>query len=244
MNKTKRKKHTHFRYIIIIAIICIASIIAISYAKYTQKAKSNNAYTTENFYFESDLLKENEGAEYNFGDGENSININLKNNADELRYTNQDISYKVLLADSSENTVATKEGTITGGDVNSSAVTFDNLTSGTYTVVAKALTPYTKTLTGKFKINSTNDDINYSVKDTSGSTNLNVTLITNSYSGNVTITFPDGLLPNNIETNFASITSTSATLNVNANSEYSIQFFKTDTSQNYTESNIKVTKSN
>ena len=116
---------------------------------------------------------------------------------------------------------------------NSVSISFDNLTPGTYTVTATATKPYTKTLQARFTIVSTDYELSYSVSDAPNSPYLKVTVTTTDYSGDIVISWPEGVLPDNTDPLLKNADGQSCVISVKAQSEYTFQFFKTNPSNNY-----------
>lgn len=73
---------------------------------------------------------------------------------------------------------------------------------------------------------------------------LRLTVWTNDYSGNVKLTWPSGIYPDNTDPLLASVTGTAATLNLKNDSEYTFVFFKNTPSTVYTREQITAVKAN
>ena len=163
--RTKIKTNKKLDIRILLIILIFTSIVFYSFSKYTVQVEEKNIQTSEEFYFGSEILFE-EGKEYELDDwdgtSEYSLNIDLKNSDDTLRYTQKDITY-IISATGSDNITINMEnstGTITGGTVNTAISTLkitpkDTLASGSLAeveVTAQTTSPYEKTITGTFKI--------------------------------------------------------------------------------------------
>lgn len=216
-------------------------------AKYLLEKDGKVAVVAKNFYFESDLLAVSTDAtpHYTLQAGVDTISFNLMNYPDELRVSEVNIAYKVTLTGGTEN--RTQKGTIEtvtdqGYKRISTMITFDDLDPGTYTVTAEATSPYTQTLQGQFTIVGTNNDLSYTVSDASGSPNLKVTVTTTDYSGNIIISWPADVLPDNTDPLLSGASGQNCTIAVQANSEYTFQFFKTTPSGDYTNDITVVTE--
>ena len=83
------------------------------------------------------------------------------------------------------------------------------------------------------------EKISYNVSDASGSPNLKLTVTTAEFSGSVTISWPEGVLPDNTDPLLENASGNSCTVTLEKYSEYTFQFFKTDPSQDHTQ-NITV----
>ena len=104
MNKIKKNP------IFILALIILCSITIYSFAKYVIEIPSIHVQSAKQFYFNSDTLQV-ENPQYLLYDwnGEDTYNIklNLNNYEDELRYTNEDIEYEIIVTSENENISAT-----------------------------------------------------------------------------------------------------------------------------------------
>lgn len=225
--------------ILLIVLAFAVSMFALVWAKYISREKKDTVVAAKAFYFESDLLTE-KGATYTLAPGTTKIDIVLKNYADDLRWSEVDVRYDVTL-----NGSAVQEQLIlkTGKQENSK-VTITGLTPGTYTVVAKATSPYSKTLKATFVIPATTGGVYYSVSDAAGSPVLRLTVRTEDYAGNVTLSWPTGVSPDNTDPLLAGATGTSCTVRFENDSEYTFLFFKSDPSQVYDKTHIKADAAN
>jgi len=238
--KTKRTPMALKIGLLLLAVVVLFN--GYTLAKYFMESDQKVPVVAKSFYFESDLLAISTGAipQYTLQAGVDEISFSLMNYPDELRDSEVNISYSVSLTkDGSE--INSTSGTITAGR-NSVPIKFTDLLPGTYTVTATATNPYTQTLQGRFTIVGTDYGLNYTVSDASGSPNLKVTVTTTDYSGNIVISWPAGVLPDNTDPLLRSAAGQSCTVQVNAQSEYTFQFFKTNPNADYS-NNVNVSKS-
>lgn len=236
--KPKKKILSVFSVCMLVFLACAVGLSAFVWAKYLSDEAKDTVVAAKSFYFESDLLSA-EQPTYTLAPGTKSITIRLKNHADALRFSDVNISYKVTATGQTAKT-----GTLTGGKNTDVDVTFDNLTAGTYTLTAEATSPYSKVLSAKFVIPDEEGGIAYSVIDVKNSPVLRLTVWTNDYSGNVKLTWPSGVYPDNTDPLLASVTGTAATLNFKNDSEYTFVFFKNTPSTVYTREQITAVKAN
>lgn len=228
-------------YILIIAVLLGFFMLGSSKAKYVTNEKEADSYVAKNFYFESNLLAESTKT-YTYGKGKNTIEFTIYNNADELRISEVDINYTAVLTDINGNELETKNGTLASGTISTQTIKFENLSTGTYNVTVQSTAPYTKTLSGTFYITEKEESLNYEVSDIANSSILYLTINTKDYAGNVLITYPEGLQIDNTDLNIQNQTSNTITVNLKANSEYSLIFFKEDATRIYEKSNFSVAK--
>ena len=147
----KKNKRTPILTALLLLMVCAATFGGFTVARYalSQTGKSGLA-SAEEFYFTSDLLKE-EGASYdvyNWGDG---IPIQLKNYEDSLRYNMKEISYTVTCVPEcmvTDNGNTTNGNKILGGNANSIEIKVKptDLTKTQITVTVETSSPYKKTL--------------------------------------------------------------------------------------------------
>lgn len=233
-------KNNHI-FILIVLVLLGLFLLGFSKAKYVVNEKETDSYVAKNFYFKSDLLSESTSS-YTYGKGKNTIEFTISNNEDELRISEVDISYTATLTDMNGNEIETKSGTLTSGAINTQTITFENLATGTYNVAVKSTSPYTKTLYGTFYITEKEENFDFQVSDIANSSILYLTINTKDYTGNVLITYPEGLEIDNTDLNIQNYTNSTVTINLKANSEYSLIFFKEDITKTYEKSNFTVIK--
>lgn len=254
----KKKNKIKFRFNFNKLLLLVIPIIFLtgSVAKYVKEKNTELVYEAKNFYFESDLLSNNTKAlAYTYDVGNDEITINLKNNIDELRYSDVDIKYTVSLTDMQGNEVKDRNGDIvedingklSNNSIDSKKITFENLSEGKYIVIAKAIEPYEKTLQASFTLKSKNESIEYKVSDSVNSPVLQLTVKTTDYKGNVKITWPSNVVPDNTESKFVNVNSGYNGGNIDipfeTNSEYIFQFFKKQPSICYDKSSFMVERS-
>ncbi len=222
-------------------------------AKYFIERKKETLYTAGAFYFESDLLTNTSSIKtYTYKEGTNEIELVLTNNIDDLRYSEVDIFYKVTITDlnggaitdKDENNISEILGKLEKGKIDSQIVKFSNLKTGSYIVNAISTAPYEKSLKANFVITDRDDDIQFNVKDAINSPVAQLTISTKDYNGNIKITWPKGITPDN--TNFyffnnnSNYEGSNKTIQISSNSEIIIQFFKEDLSKQYLTDDFKV----
>ena len=252
--KTKIKSRFSFNKLLLLMIPII--FLTGSVAKYIKEKNAELVYEAKSFYFESDLLSNNTKAlAYTYDVGNDEITINLNNNIDDLRYSDVDIKYTVSIKDAQGNQVKDKNGDIleditgklSNNSIDSKKITFENLPAGKYIVVAKATEPYEKTLQASFVLKARNDAVEYTVSDSVNSPVLQLTVKTTDYKGNVKITWPANIVPDNTDSKFASVNSGYSGGNIiipfETNSEYTFQFFKKQPNTSYDKTSFVVERS-
>lgn len=243
--KNSRKKLSlSVKRVVLWMVIVFTLLSGYSLAKYIASEEEEPLYVAKSFYFESDMLMVSTGAvpQYTLQTGEKKISFSLMNYPDELRSSEVDINYTVVLTKEDGTEVDLTSGTIEKGR-NSVQVLFNDLEAGTYVVTATANSPYTQTLQGKFTIVDTNYGLSYNVLDGEGSPNLKVTVTTTDYAGDILISWPEGVLPDNTDSKLVDAKGLSHTIEVNAQSEYTFQFFKTNPNEVYS-NRVNVSKFN
>ena len=176
---------------IFVLLVLVGTAIGSTSAKYVKDAGPQQAVVrAKEFYFSSDLLKEN-GANYTLNPGTASISFVLRNHDDELRYSESPIEYTVSV--SGDVAVSSPSGTLSNDDI---SITISNLVDGqSYIVTATGEAGYTKTLSATFIVRNQSEGVyKYLEMDPSGAFVL-LTVWTENKSGEVTIRFPDGLIP-------------------------------------------------
>jgi len=240
----EKAKRTSMAFRIGLLLLAVAVLFnGYTLAKYLMEKDQKVPVVAKNFYFESDLLAVSTGAvpQYTLQAGVDTISFSLMNYPDELRESEVAIDYTAVLTKDG-STVKSTSGKIEKGR-KSIPISFADLDEGTYIVTATATNPYTQTLQGRFTIVDNDTDISYSVSDATGSPNLKVTVTTTDYAGNIVISWPEDVLPDNTDALLSGVSGQSCTIKVNTQSEYTFQFFKSDPRADYSNS-ISVTKQN
>lgn len=232
--------------IIFISILMVAIVTTIVLARYIDKYQKNSLYEAEQFYFRSDLLKE-ESKTYKYPGGTNRISINLYNNVDKLRYTKMPIKFSVVL-NKIENGGTFKKireinDVLQGNKIIDKEILFDNLESGNYNIKAISSEPYVKTLEAIFIIENKDNNIVYEINDSSDSTVVFLTVKTLDYEGNVKIKFPEGVYPDNTEDMFKDLdieVKKEVIVRFNHYSSYTYRFYKNNPKQIFTKDDFAV----
>ncbi len=240
------------KFILIVAFVVTILFIPPVLAKYYQLVGTGVVYETEDFYFESDLLKsDTEINSYTYQKGINSIKVTISNNIDSLRYTEIPIQYVVsikslsgeIVKDTDGKVIDDVTGSFNGSGIDSRTVEFSKLSAGAYKITATSTSPYQKILQAIFYLTDVEEDITYQLSDSASSPILYLTVLTADYSGNIRITFPEQIIPDSTDVHFQNV-DINGTFNVvipfKANSEYTFPFFKKDPSIVYDKSDFLV----
>ena len=219
-----KKMNIFLNVILLFGIPCL--IIGSSVAKYISDKNIDMIYNAKDFYFESDLLKDvEEQVEYEFEKGVNNISFYLKNNEDNLRFSQVDVDYNVDLTKNG-NVIDTKVGTLLKDTVDTKLIEFYDLEPGEYVITAEATKPYSKKLTGKFNLIEEDKSFTWELKDFENSPVVELTVNSEGYEGTITITYPIGVQPDNADYKLKTVTSSYVTSDFNKNSSYTYTFFK------------------
>ena len=256
MKKHQKNKYnikTEFNLNKLLIILIPVALIGVTAAKYVKESSVEIIYEAKNFYFESYVLSNNtDPRAYTYEIGNDTISFDLKNNIDDLRASEVDIEFVATITDIQGNTVQDKNGeivneqtgTLYSSSIDSQEIEFKNLPSGNYLITAKAVTPYEKTLTATFVLTEKDEEIRYEVHDTVNSPILQLTIITEDYSGDLQINWEKGVAPDSTNSKFTSVDTGyeagSEVVTFEANSEYTFQFFKEEPSLVYTNENFLV----
>lgn len=225
---TRKKKTPKIRKkVAILAVAVMLSISTLSLgivaAKYIKQRNSTGLVGAAEFYFTSNLL---DRKEHTLAPGSTSVTFTLGNHADDLRFSDVNIEYKVTV-NNSDATVNNASGTIANDKVNDAEVTISNLKAGTYIITAVGEGGYTKTLTATIVIPKQNTDIHCKIDDTSVDGCVILTVWNEGEkAGTVTITYtgvPDNTNPNMI--NWLSGDSVSENVTINAHQSKVYRFF-------------------
>ena len=241
----------------LLLLVVSVSLTAGVYARYVASAKSDNKQiTAKKFYFTSNYLTEN-NHEYKLNAGTDSVTIDLYNYDCEnpALVSEVDCSYSVTVtptkvdnevsvsADSytalADTTPKTLQITISGLDNGNSYKVTVTSTGGQYdSTTGKVNTGYVKTLSATFTVADTTDGFYMNVDDTTDPHYIVLTVWTENITGNVNVTFPEGLIPDSTnpilkgvknyqDGNYGAGIVTDAENFQTGYSSYSYRFFKT-----------------
>ena len=174
------------------AAVLLSAVIWGVAAKYTQESSGSAVVRAREFYFTSDLLTESASTVYYLNPGTESVSFTLSRMEDSLR--NAEGETVSWTATTTGGTLSASEGTL--GETNhTQTVTLSGLSDGgTYTVTAVGSAGYQKTLSATFKVQTSPTGF-YKYLDNTDPACVLLTVWTENCSGDVTVTFPDGLIP-------------------------------------------------
>lgn len=246
-----RKNRISYTILSLAGILILAGLFVGISAKYVHQESKMSPLASEKFYFTSDVLSET-GNSYTLADNATEITFELRNYADDLRWSDSALSYNYSVTDTTNKEVAKGNGTITYNNSQKSAVTItiSKLSAGTYTITASSERPYKKTLTGTFTIPEESTEISYSINDNTGSPYALLTVSTQNYDGNISINWPEGVIPDSTQDAFAKIStyengnykSGSVTVKMQKYFSNTYRFFKVNSSNQYSKEQITATK--
>ena len=167
------RKHSHirFRTIIITVLVVLLFTVGGVFAKYIYNSGGRILSSAKEFYFTSNLLTENT-AKYVLNSQTTEISFTLGNNADKLRFSQDNIMYSITVeskSGESDPTIvyADSEQVLSGGSVDTTSVTLEGLTMGeTYIVTATGKAGYKQTLKAEFTVSDKEENV-YMHLDTS-----------------------------------------------------------------------------
>lgn len=207
MFKFELNKGRGLFYLAGLAVI-ITSVLTVSIsgtmAKYARQSEDKKTIVAKEFYFESDLLKDpEENAVVVLNSTATEVSFELRNHADNLRYTKDKIKYVVTVEvlEEKEGTpqLAPSFGKISGapsGGQGKATVTLTDLEKGKkYFVEATGESGYSEKLSATFEISENEENVfKYLDKNVSEQYIL-LTVWTENVAGNVSIDIPAGLVP-------------------------------------------------
>ena len=220
--------------LLVAAVIVAVGGVSSYMAKYVHQETDEQGATSEEFYFTSDLLTSDGKKTYELPVGTTSITFELRNYADDLRSTTQsDIAYTYRVTGTEEQSGS---GEIAAGDNQTSEIKLENLSAGTYKVTATSASPYKQELSATFEIAKADNELKTAVTDKSGSDYATLTVSTKEFEGDITVVWPEGVIPDQTQTDFENgATGGSITKHVDKYSSHTFRFFKNDTSKDYSD---------
>ena len=180
MMKRKKLKKIKKKHIIIISVILILLSITFSYGRFIYNGIRNYYLSTKSFYFNSDKMSDDESY-YQLDNWSGvdpvTITFNMDSKKNNLVASPDNIEYDIDYECSTNVTcVASKESGLimNGTHTDNFTITMTpntNLYEGDYIeleVSASATEPYTKTISGRFKINVGEIGLSYEIQDEPG----------------------------------------------------------------------------
>lgn len=223
-----------------IASVCVLLLTSLSisgalFAKYVHSNRSDIVAGSPNFYFNSDYLTENSitsPTTYYLKSDTTSITFMLTNHDDGLRFSDDDVAFSLTvtcLTDPADTTATLSQtaGSIATGASNEVAITLSGIKSGySYQVIAVGSAGFRKTLNAVFAVQSAEETL-YKYLE-SADEYVILTVWTRDVEGSVSITFPDGLIPDNTWSGMGAIKNTPKTFAVNYEkyTSHNYRFFK------------------
>lgn len=237
-------KHSHIRKRTIIITVLVVLLFTVGgvFAKYIYNSGGMGLLSAKEFYFTSNLLTENT-AKYVLNSKTTEISFALGNNADKLRFSQDDIKYSITVGCKSGDSYpeenikyADSEQVLSGGSVDTTSVTLEGLTMGeTYIVTATGKAGYKQTLKAEFTVSDKEENV-YMHLDTSNDAFVLLTVWTHNMTGPLTVITPAGLIPDNTDpilrkvynysgTEYGAVQFTDNTNFTEAYSSYTYRFF-------------------
>lgn len=237
-------KHSHIRKRTIIITVLIVLLFTVGgvFAKYIYNSGGMGLLSAKEFYFTSNLLTENT-AKYVLNSKTTEISFTLGNNADKLRFSQDNIKYSITVGCKSGDSYpeenikyADSEQVLSGGSVDTTSVTLEGLTMGeTYIVTATGRAGYKQTLKAEFTVSDKEENVHMHL-DTSNDAFVLLTVWTHNMTGPLTVITPAGLIPDNTDpilrkvynysgTEYGAVQFTDNTNFTEAYSSYTYRFF-------------------
>lgn len=180
----------------VVMFLCALLVIGVVYAKYVRSVEENGSAIMKEFYFTSNLL---DGTQHTLAAGSTEVSFTLSNHADELRYSEVDISYTVEVDD--DNALVSVDGdqVLSENTIDNETVTISNLVPGhTYNITATGNGGYHQVLTATIVVPVAESHLYYHL-DTSNSEFVLLTVWAQGFSGEVTITPSNSVIPDNTD---------------------------------------------
>ena len=264
--KKKSIKLKIIKLLIILIVLIFITPKFISFARYVYNFAYEHYIASKDFYFGSDKLGETL-VEYevtnNWSGAESySVIVNLSSKRNDMALTKADINYTISETHSSNITCTLSKlsGTIvgtgnSGSNVDAVTVTIEPANGVALPtnaevwveITASAVSPYTKTLTGKLIFEVGASDISYEIMDAPNQPYLTVNIVNSTATAaNITLAYSPAVVLLDMTSRYYlnSISSTTQAINgynyidsitssVNGLSTTSVKFYKVDATQDY-----------
>ena len=231
MKTEKKKQHIRFPLLILVLTGTVLAATGITAARYLMEKNREGIVEAVDFYFTSDLLKEEQEHALYFIDPESkSFQIKLHNFADSLRITPGPVDYKVtVLPDGGSSVPASGKLSSTDGSqvTETLAITPDSKASA-ITITAESTSPYTKVLKATFKRDLGNQ---YIVSDEAENRAATLTMVCADSAKPITLNLPDGVIPDATDGRVTSFTDNTAVFQSPGEGVYSLILLKSNASK-------------
>lgn len=234
------------------ALALLLSTVGATLAKYIRKDKGNGAAAAAPFYFTSDKLSE-DNPYYQINEpgsgGTVEISFTLSNFVDQLRCSTETIEYTcraVSGTDISAESIANTEssGTLSGSFQSSPVVLnlqkSDFGSEGVVTVIVQSASPYEKTISAQFGFDAQQYGLQWQVTEKG---NAVVLELVGGDGSDVTVAWPDGLVPDLSNDVFQGAAVGSATFTAQPGVCYALTFLKANPADTFTKDSFTVTAS-
>ncbi|MCQ2478823.1 MAG: hypothetical protein MJ091_06425 [Clostridia bacterium] len=191
---SKTRKLLAYYIIVVIMVLALASIGVVS-ARYIYQNGTQGTIQSQEFYFSSNLL---DGQTHTLAPGSAQISFSLGNHDDDLRYSQVAINYTVKV-NGAAATGTNVTDSLAAGSIQNKKVTVSGLNPGqSYTITAEGVGGYHKTLSATIVIPQPDASL-YKYLDTSNPGYVLLTVWAKGVQGNVTITPPNTVIPDNTD---------------------------------------------
>lgn len=201
MRMKKNFRHRNLPVSVIIILGMLAAFAGVTAARYVMQRTSQGIVAAQDFYFTSDLLKEEAEKAFYYIDQKKPVIIHLYNSEDSLRKTPGEISYGVEVngggyTDSAGGTLTDSAGS---GTANLVITPDDGVKTVTVTVTSSK--PYQKVLTAELKMDKGNQAV---IEDAKGKRAAVLTMTCTDGAKTITVTLPPGVIPDQTNDNVES----------------------------------------
>lgn len=194
-----------FTLFLLLLILCVTGGVA---AKYVAENGGIGVFRAKEFYFTSNLLK-SEKELYVLNSDATEVTFTLGNNADKLRFSEDDIHYTVTVDDDNDENTSNSimitnqddeenmnpfQDVIEGKKVSVDSITVKNLEKGkVYTVTAVGKAGYKETLSADLMVAKDEENVYYHVNNLNEEVII-LTVWSENLKGELTVKFPEGLI--------------------------------------------------
>lgn len=230
MKTEKKKQHIRFPLLILVLVGTVMAATGITAARYLMEKNREGIVEAEDFYFTSDLLKEDQEHTLYFIDPASSgFQIKLYNFADSLRITPGPVDYEVtvLPAGSSSSPASGRLAGPAGSQVTETLTITPAIDASAITVTAESTTPYAKVLKATFKRELGNQ---YIVSDKAENRAATLTMVCSDSAKTITLNLPDGVIPDATDGRVISFTDNTAVFQSPGEGVYSLILLKSNAS--------------
>lgn len=190
IDRLKKRKRSRFLILAMLAVTGLLLFSGVTSGRYVIQREHTGVAAAKDFYFTSDLLKDDEAdVSYYIDPMQSNFRITVSNSEDSLRVSSDDIAYSVSVL---KGSAGVGGGTLRGGSISTKDIVITpEIGADQVTVKVSAAKPYAKSLKAVFHLALGN---RYTVEDSVGNTAALLTVTCADGEKEIALSLPDSVV--------------------------------------------------